>query len=216
MSSVDIPSLNATFLHIPKTAGRSVSEALMAAAADATILPTRDMVVPTGAAQYLMSRTDPGLLARRWSFCFIRNPWDWTVSGWLHVTRNRPAYGDAPPDFADFVRNPWTRSLASNPHPQKYADARTFVAHHCRISQSEHLAADTIGTPAPMAFYGRFETLAEDWDRICNRLGLDMPLSHANRSDRADYTTYYTDALRNVVKARNRPLIERFGYRFGA
>jgi hypothetical protein len=66
-----------------------------------------------------------------------------------------------------------------------------------------------------MAFYARFENLAEDWQRICDRLGRDMPLDHLNRSERRAYTDYFTDETREIVARRNAGFIARFGYSFG-
>ena len=62
----------------------------------------------------------------------------------------------------------------------------------------------------------RFERLDEDWARICERLGRDIPLPELNVSAKSHYTEYYDDRLREIVARRNAPLIDRFGYRFGA
>ncbi|EKE43967.1 hypothetical protein OCGS_1948 [Oceaniovalibus guishaninsula JLT2003] len=215
MASIDLPRQNALFLHVPKTAGFSITSALTEQVQDATAFPVRNERGRRGAAAYIASRLGPDILARRWSFCFLRNPWDWTVSGWLYVTRNRPAYGDTPPAFADFLRGAWKDGLKDNPHKRKFKSARGYVAYHTQITQGRHLAIGLRGRPAPLAFHARFERLQDDWARICDRLGQDIALPHKNRSDRTDYTAYYDDETRALVARRNAGLIDRFGYRFG-
>lgn len=168
-----------------------------------------------GAAGYLTRAISRDILARRWSFCFVRDPWDWTVSGWLYVTRNEPAYGDAPPDFATFMRGGWEMGLIRNPFPRKFRTARDFVAYHSQRPQERHLAIGLLQRPAPLALHARFERLEEDWARVCERLGREVALPHANRSERAPYVDYYDDETRRIVADRNAGLIARFGYRFG-
>ncbi len=215
MASIDIPSANAVFVHVPKTAGYSITTALRTSLPDTADHPTRDMRRPHGAAEYLARRIGRRTFERRWSFCFLRDPWDWTVSGYIHVTRNQPAYGDAAPDFADFVRGGWRTGLAHNPHPRKYRDASVHVAYHTQITQSGHLSLGLRKRWAPIAFFAQFERLQADWERICDRLGTPIELPHQNRSDRDAYTDYYTDETREIVRRRNADLIERFDYRFG-
>lgn len=216
MASIDLPSSNALFLHIPKTAGWSVTTALKDGMPDAVPYPVRDMRRPIGAASWITSQLGGGVIADRWTFCFLRNPWDWTVSGWIHVTRNAPAYGTSPPDFERFLRGDWTAGLCGRPQAAKFRSARSYVAYHCRITQTRHIALGLARRPAPIAFYARFEKLAEDWARICERLERDLPLPHRNRSERTPYADYYTDETRRIVAQRNADLIERFGYRFEA
>ena len=215
MATIDIAERNALFLHIPKTAGWSVTSALQTAFPDAGVYPSRGIRSPkVGAAAHMAHRLGPDRLARRWTFCMIRNPWDWTVSGWIHVVRNKPAYDD-PPTFRDFVLGAWRTGATRNPHPKKYVDGSVFVAYHTQVTQDGHLRVGWRRRLAPIAFDARFERLQDDWTRICERLGTDIHLPHRNRSDRDDYSSYYDDETREIVARRNAPLIERFGYRFG-
>jgi len=215
MASLYIPSCNATFLHLPKTAGYSISTALADSFADAEPYPTRGMDRLEGTAAHVARRLGRDIFARSWSFCFLRNPWDWTVSGWRFVTSNKNAYGDAAPSFERFVRGGWKDGARHNPHPRKFTTPELYVAFHTQVTQDDHLIALDGTEPVPMAFYARFEHLSQDWSRICDRLGRDIVLPHMNRTDRGHYTDYYTDELRAIVARRNARLIDRFGYRFG-
>ncbi|PZX14905.1 sulfotransferase family protein [Palleronia aestuarii] len=215
MATQYLPSCNALFLHVPKTAGFSISTALSEAFSDSEAHPVRGMTTLEGAAQQIGHRLGPDIFARTWSFCFVRNPWDWAVSGWLHVTRNKRVYGDTPPDFDQFLREGWDRGILRNPNPMKFETPVMFVAYHTQVTQEEHLAAGD-GGPVPLAFHARFEQLQEDWTRICERLGREIALPHQNRSERRHYSEYYSDELRDIVARRNAGLIARFGYTFDA
>lgn len=214
---MDLPGPGAAFVHVPKTAGYSVTTALWEAFPEAVRYPVRGWRMPSdgGAALSLRRQAGAGILGRRWSFCFVRDPWDWTVSGWTHVTRNTRAYGDDPPDFRAFVAGDWRSGLVHNPHALKFAGPEAFVAYHTKVTQHEHLLLARPRRLAPIAFYARFERLAEDWARICERLGRDIALPHRHRSERTHYAEYYDDETRRIVAERNAPLIARFGYRFG-
>lgn len=61
----------------------------------------------------------------------------------------------------------------------------------------------------------RFESLQEDFGRICGRLGLDVvELPHKNRSIRGSYTEAYTDESAEFVREKFKADIEYFGYSF--
>ena len=215
MSSIHIPQKNAFFLHIPKTAGYSISSALLEAFPDAIKQNTRGLRRLRGAARDMSRRYHARFLEETFSFAFVRNPWDWTVSGWKHVTKNAPAYAAPPPSFEDFVTGDWTQGLANNPNKGKFATARIFVAYHTQITQWDHLEIGLWpGRQAPLAMIGRFETLESDLARVFEVLGREAPLPHKNVSGGDPYTVLYTPRLKDIVWKKNRKLIERFRYEF--
>ena len=208
--------VTALFLHLPKTAGHSISTGLAEAFPEADRHPVRGLRNAQGAARYAARRIGEATMETAYSFCFVRNPWDWTVSGWKHVTRNQDAYGRKGPEFGAFIDGAWRHGLKRNPNKLKFATPHLFVAYHTQITQWEHLSLGwPRARPAPMAFYARFEHLDRDWERICERLGREIVLPKLNVSTRSHYTEHYDDRLRAIVAERNAPLIERFGYRFG-
>ena len=64
-------------------------------------------------------------------------------------------------------------------------------------------------------FIGRFETLADDFAKVCAHLGVEATLSHVNKSNHRRYTDYYDDETRDIIARACADDIERFGYRFG-
>ncbi|MCG8363032.1 MAG: sulfotransferase family protein [Pseudanabaenales cyanobacterium] len=66
-------------------------------------------------------------------------------------------------------------------------------------------------------FVGRFENLQSDFDRVCDRMGIEQqPLPHKNVMNRKQhYTEFYDDESQALVKALYHQDIEYFGYEFG-
>ena len=213
MATVLLTRQDALFLHLPKTAGFSVSTAL-ARLEGAESYPVRGLRRLRGAAQVASRRLGRDVFERTFSFAVVRDPWDWAVSGWKHVTENTKAYPDGGPGFEAFLTGGWREGLSHNPNPMKFKDAELFVRYHCFATQWDHLS-DARGRLVPLAYTARFERLADELRVVEDRLGVRLDLPHRNRSERAPYEAYYTPALRERVARANAPLIRRFGYEFG-
>ena len=194
MASVYIPSCNAVFLHVPKTAGYSVSTALAEAFAEAQSYPVRGMEKSEGAAYYTGRCLGHDVFARTWSFCFLRNPWDWTVSGWLHVTRNKRAYGDGPPDFERFLKDGWDKGLVRNPNKLKFKSPEMFVDYHTQITQSGHLTGPNGDDPVPNRVLRAVRAVGR-------RLGADLRAART-RHRAAAQEPFHPNALHRVLHRR--------------
>ena len=212
MASTYLPEQDALFLHLPKTAGFSISTAL-GEVPGARPCPVRGMGRVVGAARYAEGRLGRRVFEEAWSFAVVRNPWDWTVSGWKYATQNTDAYPGGGPSFEDFLTGGWRRGLERNPSHLKFKRARAFVRYHCFVTQWEHLC-DARGRLVPLAYTARFERLEEDLPVIAERLGVPLDIPHRNKSERRPYRDYYTPTLTRLVAEANAPLIRRFGYEF--
>jgi hypothetical protein len=61
----------------------------------------------------------------------------------------------------------------------------------------------------------RFENLADDFRAVCATLAIpNAPLPQYNRSNREHYSKYYDAELRELIRKRFAPEIDRFGYAF--
>jgi len=128
-------------------------------------------------------------------FTFVRNPWDRALSIFCYAKQstNNPSsvhYGKSYPDkFED-----WLRQF---PGQDQYG----FIA-----DVNGKLLAD---------FVGRFETLEQDFKRVCKITGLpNINLPHMRKSAHKHYSQYYTEETKQMVAQRSKKDIEFFGYTF--
>ena len=192
------------FVHIDKTGGTSVENALRVYAEDNRVhpKPLRDKHL------YIKEMMTP-YTAGFFKFSFVRNPWDRFVSFYF-----------------------WQRAkyLRSNPHPsfrsqvdyyyRYYKDKEQYLSHKKRAPHS-HLVPqiwwlrDDKGKVAA-DFIGRFENLQGDFNIICDRMGVErVDLPHVNKSKHNPYTEYYTDESRETIGEIFAEDIQHFGYKFG-
>ncbi|MCA8900574.1 MAG: sulfotransferase family 2 domain-containing protein [Hyphomonas sp.] len=127
-------------------------------------------------------------------FTFVRNPWDWQVSAYFYAIQTRA-----------HSHHEEIRSLGS-------FDA--FVRYQCeRGAPSQSSFVFDQDGRSLMDFVGRFEYLEEDFQTVCQKLGIEAALPHRNASQRdQDWRSYYTDETRALVGDLFRRDIEEFGY----
>lgn len=210
---------NFLFVHTAKTGGTSVRDAL-------SPLRFRDPWYPV---QFLCSRLSAlsghrlgikfprhskivaaqemlpqELFEQLFKFVFVRNPWDLQVSSFHHIRRERPHLMSHVESFEDFIR--W-----------KLDPARPYQYH---VDTSIDLQSDYVidlHGKVLVDFIGRYESLHDDFEEACKRIGIKAPeLPHKRQAkDRGkDYRSYYTDELADMVAERFAPDIKLFGYTF--
>jgi len=181
------------FIHVPKTAGSSVADALFHA-------PSRHVPYT----EYL--RANPRKFRSYFKFAFVRNPWDRLVSTWSFLRSGG--------------MNERDRAWASE-HLARYMDFRTFVCDglcrpevlswvHFRPQSDFICAADGV---AMVDFVGRFERLQDDFAVVAARLGMDTSLEPSNTSHHEPFERYYSEETAEVVGRVYARDAETFGYR---
>jgi hypothetical protein len=212
------------FLHVPKTGGSFVRRLLVE-----RLPPEWFFELPPARHQHqgwdelLPVATGLPVLA------FVRNPWDWYVS-WYHyhvqlssdIARGaffRTVFANGSNSFAEAVRNACTGGFE---HP----DGR--ILRTARELDVDFYTARVLNMLGPgfedrRLVVGRFERLLEDLEGFLASRRVPVPLDFSERarsrapvnaSRRGSYRDYYDTSLRELVHARARPIIERFGYEF--
>jgi hypothetical protein len=144
------------------------------------------------------------LFGQLFKFAIVRNPWDLQVSSYHHIRRERPHLMAHINNFEQFIH--W--KLDSERPYQFHVDTS--------IEQQSDYLVDLHGKLLT-DFIGRYENLNNDFNTICDHIGIKAPaLPHRRKAtDRdIDYRSYYTDALTEKIAAHFQQDIELLGYSF--
>jgi len=182
------------FVHVPKTGGNAVAEAL---------LPFADLGgVDDGwkhsTAVRLKDRLGDDAWRAMFKFAFVRNPWDWLVSHYFYA--KEWSQKSIPPHLANWKANVDRVSAMS---------FEQFVRTECRDPYVTY-RLDLVDS------VGRQETLQDDLKKVCREIEIPCPtLRRANETaKRPSRERCYTPELAEVVRRRFKKFIERFGYEF--
>jgi len=136
-------------------------------------------------------------------FAFVRNPWDLQVSSFHHIRRERPHVMSHIKDFTQFIH--WKMD-PERPY-QYHVDTSMELQSDYLVDLRGKLLTD---------FVGRYENLQDDFDTVCDRVGMSKRrLPHRRKAtDRDDYRRYYSDNLVEKVGDWFKADIEHFGYRY--
>lgn len=138
-----------------------------------------------------------------YKFAFVRNPWDWHVSMYHFILKEK-----------EHVHHEVVKSMGGfgEPYLQWVIDTKRPFARGATKFQKD-MVTDADGNLI-VDCIGRFETLATDFNRICQSLGVDASLPHLNGTSHRDYRSYYNDTTRQMVATYFKDDIDLFGYTF--
>ena len=155
--------------------------------------------------KYLKDRVDQGLTG--YIFTFTRNPWDRLISAYFYLKQGGHGAWDKKDcnrylshysSFEDMVLN-WNDILFNQIH----------------FKEQYKWVCDSNGELIP-DFIGKFENLQQDFDTVCDKIGIPkQQLPHANKTNHKHYTEYYDDETREIIAEKYAKDIEYFGYEFG-
>ena len=187
------------FVHIPKSGGQSVSQSVFGMRFT-THMTLRNLSLVFSEQEF----------RSYFKFAFVRNPWDRLYSAFSYL-QGGGGTGD--------INRDWAKS--------KWAgidDFETFVTEclpEINLERSfAHLSPQykfvrLRGLKPAVDFLGRYESLADDFEIVRKRLGINSPLIHINASARVrDYRSVYTDKMIEIVARKYRTDIEVFQYDF--
>jgi hypothetical protein len=199
---------NFIFVHIPKTGGNTIQSILSQYSEDQiTTRSDQDGVERFGVTNAELStrkhsplrayrrKLAPELYRRAFKFTTVRNPWDRMISSYFSPHRG----------YEKWDRNLFLELLENSKTMVQFMDER----------DPPHWARRFIRPRIHIDFVMRFERLQQDFDTVCERLGIArQELPHRNKSDRDHYSSYYDDQLIKLVAKKYACEIKEFGYRF--
>ncbi len=172
------------FIHVPKCAGSSVCSALL------------DGRWPGHLPYYWYEQQFPRHCEDSFKFAFVRDPLERAYSAYAYLRNNTMG----------------NRDLQAQALVAHYRDFDHFVAgwlHPDNLRRQLHFAPQTdflvdhMGQMA-MDFLGRQESLQQDFQQLCERLGVDTALPHLNVS-----LERRSEPVRDFCSLRTRRLIRR-------
>tara|TARA_S200002703_G_scaffold153884_1_gene155947 strand:+ start:308 stop:919 length:612 start_codon:yes stop_codon:yes gene_type:complete len=192
------------FIHIPKCGGTSIENSFRKIAANK---PNGYDGKVGGFLQHLtcseilhhnfLTKQD---FDKHYKFAFVRNPFSRCVS---EYTWRIKKYGNWSNNFQvsfkDFVKRNYRWQ------------ERSFEQHMKPQIEFTHDADMNL----MVDYVGRFENLQQDFDNICDKIGIPQQrLPHDNKSNDKYYTEYYDDETRQIVAEKYAQDIDNFGYKF--
>jgi hypothetical protein len=188
------------FLHIPKTAGLSLVEALSKNSHSNDFKKGHFKLQ-----RYFDSFNDTYDLSEYFIFSIFRNPFERSVSAFNYLKQGglndfdkkaRDKLGMQNLSFKEFVLKYFRKDL----HQQHFIPQVDFIGQHFNM----------------VNFIGKFENLQEDFNTICDKIGIpQQKLPHKNKSNHKHYTEYYDEETKQIVAEKYARDIEYFGYEFG-
>ena len=137
-------------------------------------------------------------------FSIARNPWDRLVSTWTEKVQHQ---------WIEHDKNPYRIKVFKK---YKDEDYDFFVKN---VIPSEDIHTECLSNLIDLTvvdFIGRFENLQQDFNIICDKIGIpQQKLPHRNKTKHKHYTEYYDDETREIVAKKYAKDIEYFGYEFG-
>ena len=152
-------------------------------------------------------RTLPKDHQTRFKFTFVRNPWSRILS-----------------TYKDKVVHQWSDTYPEEDHRWRINKYKRFAGkdfkyfiNNLDVNQDRHtMPQESLLPVGNINFTGRFENLQQDFNIICDKIGIERhKLPHKNKSKHKHYTEYYDDETREIVAKKYAKDIEYFGYRFG-
>jgi hypothetical protein len=203
------------FIHVPKTGGNSVFQALREFSEERIITPgpTQDGIERFGTVNDNyptilkhsslsdhQSALSPELFRSLYKFAILRNPWERMISWFFSPHRQLPQENRRP-EWQE--ARGWDRE-----HFVKFLSRRQATRHYTCLPGSPTLSHD-------LDFLIRYEQLDEQFAEVCRRLDIPgRPLPKYNRSVREHYSHYYDDELEALVREMFQEEIAFAGYRF--
>ena len=190
------------FIHIPKTGGTSIEKVFKK-----QIKNNRKHLTFFQYENELKSEIEKYFI-----FSVIRNPWDKLVSYWKYRQGKRHAPIDGKltrfDDWLKFISSLNLDDLHGKTEKSNIPDFRMGLdlQFNSLINKQNKINVNLV----------RFENLQNDFNTICDKIGIKRHhLPHKNKSRHKHYTGYYNEKTKQIVAEKYAKDIEYFNYKFG-
>jgi len=197
------------FLHIPKSGGSTIKCLLKEIDKNA---------VPLGHMPISKMKNDLNFNESYFKFTFVRNPWARLNSLYFFLLNQTPKHihykydklkvrflQDNNISFSEFIKE-CSVNFINSPDSVR----RGFNLNAAPYTD-RYILPDN-----PLDFIGKVENFQEDFNTICDKIGIPhQELPHKNASKHKHYTEYYDDETRAIIAEKYAKDIEHFGYKFG-
>jgi hypothetical protein len=179
------------FVHIPKTGGTSVDSILSKISRNWN---SKHHLIE----KYRKLADKKHGFENYFKFTIVRNPWDRLLSNYFYRKKGNRVQ--------DLSFKKWI----TNSQDGNYS-FENCLSRHTQLDwisdENEEVVVD---------FIGRFENLQEDFDIICDKIGIpQQQLPHKKKGKHKSYIEYYNDKMKQIVAEKYAKDIEHFGYKFG-
>jgi len=198
------------FVHIPRTGGSSIEHILWPGSRSVDDLwmgftSKYRNKYQTGGLQHLFARhirkeIGSVIFNEYFKFSFVRNPWDKAVSQFHYMKMRK--------DLRDYIgmdkNDAFKRylGLIQNKVHVQWEEQHKFI-----LDKDENILVDYIG---------QFESLQDDFNKICEKIGLPrQKIPHIQKTRHMHYTEYYDDETKAIVTEKFKKDIDYFGYKYG-
>lgn len=195
------------FIHIPKTGGEAISEALSTKSSK----NKHEFVWENSIRDKHETITECMMLKKNinnyFKFAFVRNSWDILVSNWSYWKQRNMI----PPEitFNTYIKNLQELTIEV---PEKYfSNSQRKV----NVLYPQYFYISDWWGNNVMDFVGRFENFQNDFDTICDKIGIPRRIiPRKNSSNHKHYTEYYNIETREIVAKKYAKDIEYFDFKF--
>lgn len=202
------------FVHIQKTAGKSLRRFLFDNFSDAEFYKgTHDF------ARVAFEELGKAWWSKSFSFAFVRNPWDRLVSWYSMVHKRSHRLSEEEKGTSGAYNKLWQYVHEHSSSFEEFVlNCTAAIEDHDGVKSFWFNQLDYItdkNGKVIVDFIGRYENLETDFREVARRLGVEKPaLTHRNPSKHAHYSRYYTPEITEIVRARYWRDIAFFGYEF--
>ena len=190
--------LKCVFIHIPRSAGTSINKAIFG----------KDIGHPT--LDYYYAH-DPVATDSYFKFTVARNPWDRLVSA-FHLVKNHCANEN------ERVIQWRNRYLYDIDTFDMFVDRLSDSKFRRIITAQAHFRPQvdyiTINDKVSVDYIARFENINDDFEKICQRIGIEVELNKINAAERSSYKDYFDDKTKAIVEVMYDRDIRHFDYSF--